>query len=171
MSSKVQQHYDASRKIGKQGIVEVKPLKPYVNVAVLPKRSVMDNSSANNGLELVSDQARIDRRLADPWTPSFGTNIPLPVACNDNLTGRTSYTALLRLPKCYQPSRAEPFQQHLVAHFITCFFAPQSARPNEKVWEHWLPAFLSDCATPAVTFFIRAATMAVYGQLIGDKSI
>jgi hypothetical protein len=71
----------------------------------------------------------------------------------------------------YQPSRAEPFQQLFLSHFITSF-DNRSLHRTQMPSLYWkLPEFLSSSVAPAAAQSIRAATMVYYGVITGDKAI
>ena len=75
-----------------------------------------------------------------------------------------------QLPTSYQPSRAVPFQQFFLTHFIDFFFNPK-AKIRANAWINGLPKFLAASPTPALRYSIRAATMAIYGKLSKHTSI
>ncbi len=155
MFSKVQQHSVLSRKVEKQRVLDLQPLNPHVT----------------SGMECVS-------KVPDMYTISMGHQAPwlresnaLPLAYSSAVIGETSKAGHLQLPIYHQRSRLEPFQQHLTAHFVACFFTLQYFKASEKVCEHKLPNHLSGSINDAIVLSIRATTMAFYGQLRGDRSI
>lgn len=89
---------------------------------------------------------------------------------NDVLRTSTKVTAQFQLPTLYQPSRIVPFQQLFLRHFIDFFFNPEDkVRMNSWVLE--LPKLLDASPYSTVWYSLRAATMAIYSKLTGDRSI
>lgn len=78
--------------------------------------------------------------------------------------------AQLWLPASYQPSRISPFEELYINHFIDFYFNPQ-AKITLNSWVNALPILLNASPSSGVRYSIRAATMAIYGKLIGDESI
>lgn len=78
--------------------------------------------------------------------------------------------AELLLPAPYQLSRISPFEELYISHFIDFYFSPQ-AETKLNSWVNALPILLNASPSPGVRYSIRAATMAIYGKLTGDKSI
>lgn len=78
--------------------------------------------------------------------------------------------AQLLLPASYQPSRISPFEELYINHFIDFYFNPQ-AKIKYNSWVNLLPILLNASPSPGVRYSIRAAAMAIYGELTGDESI
>lgn len=116
-----------------------------------------------------------------------GKPFPLPVPLNHQSSRRKShlYVSLPSdaskgspsksrnpaLPTCYQPSKADIFQQHFTSHFIGNFFNPESFLAKQNGWAHHLPSVLSLVKSPAVEAAVRATTMAFYGIRSNDVAI
>lgn len=89
---------------------------------------------------------------------------------NDVSRTSSKVPAQFQLPALYQPSRAVPFQQLFLRHFIDFFFNPEEkVRMNSWVLE--LPKLLDTSPYSTVWYSLRAATMAIYSKLTGDRSI
>lgn len=78
--------------------------------------------------------------------------------------------AQLLLPASYQPSRISPFEELYINHFIDFYFNPQ-AKLKHNSWVNLLPILLNASPSPGVRYSIRAAAMAIYGELTGDGLI
>lgn len=78
--------------------------------------------------------------------------------------------AQLLLPASYQPLRISPFEELYINYYIDFYFNPQ-AKVMHNSWVNMLPILLNTSPSPGVRYSIRAAAMAIYGKLTGDKSI
>lgn len=72
-----------------------------------------------------------------------------------------------QIPRYYQPSRVEPFQQHFFSLFIDYFSHPDPGCS----WVRDLPSVLNSTSSFTLKCSIRAAVMGLYGVLARDQSI
>jgi hypothetical protein len=77
----------------------------------------------------------------------------------------TILAAASRLPKSYQPRRTEIFQELYISYFIS--LQDVSMHP----WITELPKLASSSSGRSEVYGIRAATMAVYGKMSGNRDL
>ena len=127
--------------------------------------------------KVVAKRDRVDRRQK-PNIPSNDAMNILSSSISDvsNIGPSTvpqlakSYNQLL-LPSSYQPSRAAPFQELFLGHFISTFNNRNLQRTSIESWYEELPRILNTSQYQTVIDSIRAVTMVHYGVITANMPV
>ena len=127
--------------------------------------------------KVVAKRDRVDRRQK-PNIPSNDAMNILSSSISDvsNIDPSTvpqlarSYNQLL-LPSSYQPSRAAPFQELFLGHFISTFNNRNLQRTSIESWYEELPRILNTSQYQTVIDSIRAVTMVHYGVITANMPV
>jgi hypothetical protein len=97
--------------------------------------------------------------------PKGTTKIPTKRPLRDSQERDEQLCQTSRILTIYQPKRASAFQELYIGHFMS------SVNPIVHLWVTELPNILSGPAEKEEIYAIRAATMALYGKLTGNRDV